>query len=56
LSKDKAGHGGSKHKLFVSDGPEFKWVADVDELGKVMSKHKSKIGTEINIKDIIWIK
>ena len=55
-SKDKAGHGGSKYKLFVSDGAKFQWVADVDELGKVMSKHKGPVGKNILLKDIIWIK
>jgi len=56
LSKDNAGHGGSAHKIYVKGNKGFEKVGELDASGKVMNKHMSEIGNEINIKDIIWIK
>ena len=55
-SKDQAGHGGSKFKLFTKQGDELNWFADIDETGNVMTKHKSEVGKIINFKDLIGIK
>ena len=55
-TKDNAEHGGSKYKLFVRNGDKLDWVADVDEFGKVMSKHKGGKGKVIELKDLIGIK
>ena len=56
LSKDNAGHGGSKHKVYVESNKGFQKVGELDESGKVMNKHMSDTGNFINSKDIIWIK
>jgi hypothetical protein len=51
-SKDRAGHGGSRFKLFKKQDGSLKHFADVDELGNVLNKHKGPTGKNIRIKDI----
>ena len=55
-SKDQAQHGGSVNKVFKETGRGLEHIADVDEFGNVMSKHKSPIGKEISWKELIGIK
>ena len=56
FSKDNAQHGGSKFKVYIKGAEKFNWIADLDETGKIMNKHKSTIGETISFKDIGWIK
>jgi RHS repeat-associated protein len=44
-SRDQAGHGGSKWKVFEETSDGLKWKADADEFGDfITGKHKSEIG------------
>ena len=54
-TKDRAGHGGSKYKLYKEEKREFKWMADLDETGKVLvNKHKGPRGRDIDKSRINW--
>jgi hypothetical protein len=58
-SKERSGdraHGGAHWKKFIQRGHELVHEADVDLTGKVMTKHKSKVGSAIRTKDLIGIK
>ena len=55
-SKDKAGHGGSKWKVFREFKKELKHFADTDATGKMLPKHKGRPGQIIEKKDLIGIK
>jgi len=47
-SKDQAGHGGSKWKVFEETKGGLKWKADADEFGDfIVEKHKSDVGRDI---------
>jgi hypothetical protein len=44
-SKDTAGHGGSKWKVFREESGGLRWTADADEFGDfIVGKHKSPTG------------
>lgn len=44
-SRDQAGHGGSKWKVFEETADGLKWRADADEFGDfITGKHKSEVG------------
>lgn len=52
-SKDTAGHGGSKWKVFKETSKGLEWMTDADEYGNYMNnKHKSDIGKFIPWKDV----
>ena len=47
-SKDQAGHGGSKWKVFEETSDGLKWKADANQYGDFISgKHKGPTGLEI---------
>lgn len=51
-STDKTKHGGSAIKMFQERGGKLSWVADLDEYGDIMPKHKSDVGKEVDIKSM----
>jgi hypothetical protein len=51
-TKDNANHGGSQYKLYVRDNKVLRHVADVDEMGNIIPKHKGPIGRDIQFKDL----
>ncbi|TNE42691.1 MAG: hypothetical protein EP347_00310 [Alphaproteobacteria bacterium] len=52
-SKDLAGHGGSKWKVFEERSDGLHWLFDADEFGtKIKGKHKSDIGDFIPWKEL----
>ena len=55
-SKDNARHGGAANKIFKETGRGLEHIADVDELGNVIPKHKSPIGQKISWKELSGIK
>ena len=56
-SKDKAGHGGSKWKVFEKTKNGLEWVADANEQGDFLQgKHKSDFGRAIPWKDVRVVK
>jgi len=50
------GHGGSRYKLFVERSNHFEHIADIDESGWQVLKHKSDTGMHIYKDLIIWRK
>jgi len=52
-SKDLAGHGNSKWKVFKETSAGLEWIADADEFGNfILGKHKGDIGTFIPWKQL----
>ncbi|GMX63969.1 hypothetical protein Elgi_04390 [Paenibacillus elgii] len=49
-ARDTERHGGSAYKVFEKRGGELRWVADADEYGNYMDKHKGPTGKRIKIK------
>lgn len=55
-SKDTSHHGGSRWKVYKETKKGLEWVADADEFGDFMDKHKSPVGRFIPWKDLAMIK
>lgn len=55
-TKDTANHGGSRYKLYVKEGRDFKHFADIAEDGKQILKHKGDVGDKIPLKQFIKVK
>lgn len=53
-TKDTAGHGGSKYKLYVEGKTKFNWIADVDANGKVMDNNKGGKELKIEKSHVSW--
>jgi hypothetical protein len=53
-SRDRAGHGGSKFKVFKETSKGLEWIFDADSNGApIVSKHKGPKGMFISKKDLI---
>lgn len=53
-SKDRAGHGNVKFKVFKARSKGLEWFFDADEMGRqIIGKHKGPIGLFIKFKDLI---
>ena len=56
-SRDQAGHGGSKWKVFKEESDGLHWIADADEFGDfIPAKHKGPTGTFIPWEDLIPVR
>ena len=54
---DRAGHGGSKFKVYKEVGNKLEWIADADAYGNyIVGKHKSDVGKVIEIAELIGVK
>lgn len=54
-SKDNAGHGGSKYKVFKEGSRGFEWQFDADAIGKeIVGKHKGPTGIFIPYKEVVF--
>jgi hypothetical protein len=55
-SKDKAGHGGSRWKLYEETGKGLKWYKDVDKfVHYIKDKHKGPIGKDIPWEELVSV-
>ena len=48
-SADLTGHGGSAFKMFSVSGSTLTHVADLDQFGDIMDKHKSDVGKTVDL-------
>jgi SPP1 gp7 family putative phage head morphogenesis protein len=58
-SKERSGdraHSGEHWKQFIETDGILYHKADIDMTGKIMNKHKSKVGSRIDMKDLIGVK
>jgi RHS repeat-associated protein len=51
-SVDLTGHGGSAFKMFSVSGSTLTHVADLDQFGDIMDKHKSEVGKTVDLRTL----